>query len=210
MIDISNITIYENPPKPKIFFILGGPGAGKGTLCDAMVKELGFHHFSTGDLLRKELEENPDSEFSRTLKSYMSEGKLVSSEFLLDLLFKKIKKLKDPNLKILLDGFPRNLENVETWNKKKLDIIFDFKLAIFLDCCFETMKSNILERGKTSGRNDDNIETIKKRIATFESETKPLVAVFEKEQKIIKIDAEQSPEIIFNEVLEKFKVRNIL
>ena len=205
----TNLALLEVSTKPKIFFILGGPGSGKGTLCDQMVKVLGFQHFSTGDLLRKELEEHPESEFARTLRALMTEGKLVSSDLLLDLLIEKIKELKGPNVNILLDGFPRNKENVEIWKKKKLDIEFDVKAAVFLDCCFATMESNILERAKTSGRDDDNIETIRKRIETFEVHTKPLLEIFEKEQKIIKVDAEKSPDDIFKDVIEQFQERNI-
>lgn len=205
-----NCLIFEAPPKPMIFFILGGPGSGKGTLCEQLVKKLGFHHFSTGDLLRQELTQNQESEISQSIKTLMSEGKLVSSDLLLDLVSEKIKELKKPNVRILLDGFPRNEENVEIWKKKGLDQNFDVKMAFFLDCCFETMESNILERSKSSGRDDDNIETIRKRIETFELHTKPLVDIFAREHKIFVVDAEKSPENIFEVVVEKLKELNVL
>jgi len=204
------MNIEPDSSKPLIFFILGGPGAGKGTLCGQMVKELGFHHFSTGDILRRELEENPDSVFSTSIRNHISEGKLVSSELLLSLLTEKIKKLNENNVKILLDGFPRNKENLDVWKDMELDMEFEVKVSIFLDCSLETMESNILERAKTSGRSDDNMETIKKRIIVFETQTKPLLEIFEKEDKIIRVDAEKSPEHIFQEVKEQFKERKII
>lgn len=197
-------------PKPMIFFILGGPGAGKGTLCDKMAKELGFEHFSTGDLLRKELEENPESSISQTIKANIMEGKLVSSNLLLDLLANNIRNLKYPRPKILLDGFPRNFENIQIWKEKSFDQEFDVKSAIFLECCFETMESNVLERAKTSGRADDNIETIKKRIQIFDDHTKPLLELFEKDEILIVVDAEKSPDDIYLDVIDRLKERKIL
>lgn len=197
-------------PKPMIFFILGGPGAGKGTLCTKIVNEHDFQHFSTGELLRKELTENPDSTISRTIKVIISEGKLVSSDLLLDLLVKAIKELKDPQPMILLDGFPRNQENLEIWKRRRLDQEFDVKMAIHLECCASTMESNIIERAQTSSRDDDTAETIKKRIEVFEKQTKPLLELFERDRLLFVVDAEKSPEEIYSKVIQKMKEEEIL
>ena len=195
--------------KPQILFILGGPGSGKGTVCDQLVKNCGFQHFSTGDLLRKEQEENPESEISKNIKNLMTEGKLVSSDILVDLIKNAIKKLKDPRAKILLDGFPRSQENIDVWTQKKMDEEFDVKFVLFLECGFETMEKRLMERAKTSGRADDNPETIKKRFDTFEHMTKPIIEFYEKNNKLVKINAETDANTVFNEVLEKFKEKGL-
>ena len=191
--------------KPQILFILGGPGSGKGTLCEQLVSKCGFSHLSTGDLLRKEQEEHPESELSKIMK----EGKLVSSDILVDLIRAAIKKLPNPSAKVLLDGFPRSQENIDVWAAKKMDEDFDVKFCLFLECGLETMEKRLLGRAKTSGREDDNPETIKKRFNTYESQTKPIVEFFEKSNKLVKINAESDPETVFNAVLKTFEEKGM-
>lgn len=195
--------------KPIVLFILGGPGSGKGTLCDQIVKNMGFLHYSTGDLLRKEQEDHPDSDLSKTIKTFMIEGKLVSSEILIDILKKNIESLPDKNVMILLDGFPRNQENIDVWNQKKMDEIVDVKFVLYLECGFETMEKRIMGRALSSGRADDNPESIKKRFETFQNQTQPIVEYYEKINKIVKINAETDPETVFKDVTEKFKSHSI-
>ena len=200
-------------PKPLVIFILGGPGSGKGTLCDQLVSRYSFLHYSTGDLLRKEQENHPESDLSKSIQTCMVEGKLVSSEILIDILKKNIEGLKDKqNTRILLDGFPRNQENIDVWKKKKMDDIVDVKFVLYLECGFATMEKRILGRAQASGaqkRADDSPETIKKRFDTFENQTKPIVEYYQKEGKIVKVNAETDPESVFNECGEKFKEHGI-
>lgn len=76
-------------------------------------------------------------------------------------------------MKFLIDGFPRNKENLDTWN----DIVKDLKInaVLYFECSPETMTKRLTGRGATSGRADDNPETIKKRLDVFASETEPIV-----------------------------------
>ena len=99
--------------KPQIIFILGGPGSGKGTQCGDMVEKYGFNHYSTGDLLRQFVE--TDCQQAIKIKEIMSEGKLVPSKMLVEIVKRNIFK-KGPNSQIyLIDGFPRSAENYEAW-----------------------------------------------------------------------------------------------
>ena len=140
----------QNPTKlnkkPIVLFILGGPGSGKGTLCDQLVAKVHVNHYSTGDLLRKEQEDHPESELSKTIKTCMVEGKLVPSEVLLAIIKKNILELKvksDPTKPppvILLDGFPRSQENIDCWEKFKMGDIVEGRFCLYLECGYETME----------------------------------------------------------------------
>ena len=89
-LDVTNVSTETSPVKEeatqvaKLVYVIGGPGAGKGTQCEKLVSDYGFTHFSTGDLLRAELKS--DSEEARKMKAIMSEGKLVPSEMIVGLL----------------------------------------------------------------------------------------------------------------------------
>jgi adenylate kinase family enzyme len=107
------------------------------------------------------------------INSYITEGKLVPSEVLVDIVIKTIERKGRDGI-FLVDGYPRGMENVEVWNKKMADIC-DVKFLLYFESSEETMTARLLERGKTSGRSDDNEETIKKRLVTFNTETQPVV-----------------------------------
>ncbi|KAK3012541.1 hypothetical protein RJ639_009332 [Escallonia herrerae] len=94
--------------KEVIVFVLGNPGSGKGTQCSRIVKHYGFCHLSTGDLLEAEI--TSGSEHGTLIKNIKAEGKLVSTEIVAKLLQQAMKKSE--NKKFLIDGFPRNQENL--------------------------------------------------------------------------------------------------
>ncbi|KVI00561.1 Adenylate kinase [Cynara cardunculus var. scolymus] len=93
--------------KPKVVFVLGGPGSGKGTQCANIVEHFGYTHLSAGDLLRAEIKSG--SENGTMIQNMISEGKIVPSEVTIKLLEKAI--VENENDKFLIDGFPRNEEN---------------------------------------------------------------------------------------------------
>mmetsp|Transcript_17323 Transcript_17323/g.29867 ORF Transcript_17323/g.29867 Transcript_17323/m.29867 type:complete len:103 (-) Transcript_17323:577-885(-) len=81
--------------------------------------------------------------------------------------------------KFLIDGFPRSEENVDVW-EQQIDSKATVEFILFLDCPEDTMTGRLLERVKTSGRNDDNLEVIRKRFKTFQDLSMPIVDVYEK------------------------------
>ena len=183
--------------KPEVIFVMGGPGAGKGTQCEKLVKEFNFATFSTGDLLRGVVKEQK-AEGWEQLAADMKEGKLISSERVLFYLKDAI--MKSENKKILVDGYPRNQENMDVWDKVMKDVV-DVKAALFFDCPAEEMKKRILARNQ--GRPDDKLETIIKRINVFDKETKPLAPIFEKQGILIRIDCNRTREEIFEDIKKK-------
>ena len=142
-------------------FVLGGPGSGKGTQCANIVRDFGFIHLSAGDLLRQEQQRSgPNAELINT---YIKEGKIVPVEITVSL----IKNAMQENIGkgrhyFLVDGFPRNQNNLEGWDGIMRDFA-EVSFVLFFDCPEEVMEQRLLSRGKTSGRADDNIESIKKR-----------------------------------------------
>jgi len=105
--------------------------------------------------------------------------------------------------KFLIDGFPRNQDNVDGWNRV-VGAAANVRLVLFFDCPEDVMEARLLNRGKTSGRTDDNIDSIKKRFKTYIAETLPVIESFGKLGKVRKIDATKSPEEVFTEVRKNF------
>jgi UMP-CMP kinase len=94
-----------SPEDITLIFVLGGPGAGKGTQCANLVSDYGFKHLSAGDLLREE-QDRPGSEFGEMIKSYIKEGTIVPLEVTIQLLENAMKKSMEGGKKgmFLIDG----------------------------------------------------------------------------------------------------------
>jgi adenylate kinase family enzyme len=188
--------------KPRIVFVIGGPGCGKGTQCKRIVQNFKYQSFSTGDLLRQYVKDKKDG--YEEIDNQMKEGKLISSSTLMKVLKEYI--LNSRNKKILVDGYPRNQENVDVWEKEMKDLV-EVKGALYIEVSNEEMKKRLL--GRNEGRADDNEETIAKRLTTFEQETKPIVEYFEKQGNLIKIDGMKTVDEISKEIGDKFKEKGL-
>ena len=99
--------------KPVVFFILGRPGSGKGTQCANLVEQYGFVHISAGDLLRKERQSG--SENAEMINQICLAGKIVPSTITCGLLKKAMEEAGWEQKKFLIDGYPRNEDNVQGW-----------------------------------------------------------------------------------------------
>lgn len=195
--------------KAKIFFVLGGPGSGKGTMCELLKKKYNFEHLSTGDLLRAEVKSN--SILGQEANKYMIEGKMVPGDIPVKLIKNAIEEKKENNNLFIIDGYPRNKSNIEYWEKViKNDV--EIIGCLFLECSKKIMKDRILNRGKTSGRKDDNEEVFEKRIEVYLEETIPILEYFEKMDKLFKVSAEGSIEECFElceEVVGKLDLEDL-
>jgi len=101
--------------------------------------------------------------------------------------------------RFLIDGFPRNQDNFDGW-ERVIGSSVEVPFILFMDADEDTMISRIIERSKTSGRNDDNIESLKKRFATFRNETMPIVDFYDKDGKCRKINGLRSIEEVFEDL----------
>ncbi|CAM4594993.1 unnamed protein product [Leuciscus chuanchicus] len=187
--------------KPQVVFVLGGPGAGKGTQCARIVENYSYTHLSAGDLLREE-RSRTGSEFGQLIDSYIKEGKIVPVEITINLLKKAMEqtmKVDEKKFRFLIDGFPRNQDNLQGWTTA-MDGKADVKFVLFFDCGNEVCIDRCLERGKSSGRTDDNRESLEKRIQTYLQSTRPIIELYEKQGKVRTIDASRSVDEVFADV----------
>ncbi|KAH0472241.1 MAG: hypothetical protein KVP17_002627 [Porospora cf. gigantea B] len=172
-------------PIPRVIFVLGGPGSGKGTYCGKMVDLMGCFHISAGDCLREEAASG--SEYGELINGHIKAGSIVPVDITVRLMLKKIRARADEcedRQTILIDGFPRNRENLDGWNAI-VDDDCEVVFCLYLECTEKEMTSRLLNRGKTSGRSDDNIETINKRFRTFRDSTLPIVEYYAKQEKLV-------------------------
>jgi adenylate kinase family enzyme len=186
-------------PKPNVVFVIGGPGSGKGTMCELAESQLGWVHLSTGDLLRSEREAG--GETAATIKKYITAGELVPNEIIVTLLKNAMEMVTRTTGKhnFLIDGFPRSLANLEGWNE-----IFgaesELPKMLYFECPFPTLEKRILGRAKYSGRSDDNVDSLKLRFDTFKEETLPTVEFFKRKGKCVEIDTSQDRQAVYAEV----------
>jgi UMP-CMP kinase len=192
-----------SPKDATVVFVLGGPGAGKGTQCANLVRDYGFTHLSAGDLLRAE-QDRPGSQFGNLIKDCIRNGEIVPMEVTVQLLENAMTEVIRPSSpstagksakKFLIDGFPRKMDQAIKFE----ETVCPAKFVLFYDCPEEEMQKRLLERGKTSGRADDNSESIKKRFRTFIETSMPVVDYYEKEGRVVKIDATPAPAKVYEE-----------
>lgn len=187
----------------KVIFVLGGPGAGKGTQCAKLVRDYNFVHLSAGDLLRAE-QARPGSQYGELIDKYIREGNIVPQEITIALLEKAMREKYDNGLgsnRFLVDGFPRKMDQAITFE----DQVAVSSFTLFFDCPEATMLKRLLERGKTSGRADDNVESIKKRFKTFVETSYPVVQYYEKQNKVVKVSCDHPVDQVYAEVQAAIK-----
>lgn len=190
----------------KVVFVLGAPGVGKGTQCRKIEKEFGFVHISAGELLRRE-RQTPDSHHGELIDNYINEGKIVPAEITCKLLEKEISSTD--KVVFLIDGFPRNKENRDGWEKtlaSKTEIMF----VLFLDCPVEVCIQRCMNRGAAggSGRLDDNMEILEKRINTYIVETKPTIDFYDEMNLLRRVDGNKHEDAVFEDVVALFESFN--
>jgi UMP-CMP kinase len=189
-----------SPDNVTVVFVLGGPGAGKGTQCANLVAEMGFSHLSAGDLLREE-QDREGSQFGDLIREYIREGKIVPLEVTVKLLENAMKAVLESKQsqkgRFLIDGFPRKLDQAHAFEEQ----VCPAKLVLFFDCPEAELERRLLDRGKTSGRSDDNIESIKKRFRTFIETSMPVVDYYEAKDQVLKINAQQPVLAVFKDTI---------
>ena len=166
--------------------LCGAPGSGKGTQSELITKQYGLQHLSTGDALRAEIATG--SELGKLISSYISKGQLVPDEVTIEMLSKHIDSLPADTKGLVFDGFPRT-ENQAVELEKLMQKRGD-KAAVLLDINVpeDEVIRRLLERGKTSGRADDNLDTIKERLVVYHRQTEPVAAYYKSLGKYQAVD----------------------
>lgn len=158
--------------------LFGPPGSGKGTQATKLADKYKLVHISTGDLFRYEL--SNETELGVLAKSFMDQGQLVPDEVTINMLKAKMERHPEAN-GFIFDGFPRNIPQAEALLALLKELNTSLTAMILLEVDEEEIVSRIKSRGLTSGRSDDNDESIiRKRFDIFKNETQPVYEFFEK------------------------------
>eukprot|EP00527_Entomoneis_sp_CCMP2396_P005539 CAMPEP_0198144870 /NCGR_PEP_ID=MMETSP1443-20131203/19087_1 /TAXON_ID=186043 /ORGANISM="Entomoneis sp., Strain CCMP2396" /LENGTH=262 /DNA_ID=CAMNT_0043808353 /DNA_START=121 /DNA_END=909 /DNA_ORIENTATION=+ len=192
----------------QVVFVLGGPGAGKGTQCQLLEERLGWKHLSAGDLLRAERQKGGD--LGDLINARIAAGALVPSEVTCQLLLNAMNDADRNNsssvcTKFLIDGFPRSHGNLDAWKEMTASAgNVELKFVLCLTCPEDVLTGRLLERGKTSGRVDDDLNVIRKRYQTFRQETEPIVQHYEKTNQLKNIASDQPVEQVHQQIATLF------
>ena len=190
-----------------IIVMLGAPGSGKGTVAKLLTETLNIEHISTGDMFREEIKSG--SELGKELENYMSDGKLVPDEVVIKILDERLSRPTAQN-GVVLDGFPRtkiqaeHLKELLNAKGKKINVAIQLNIPDE-DIIYRTVKRRIcsnkdcgaiynleFNKPKQEGicdicgsklyrREDDNEETVKRRIDTYHKRSEPIIKYFEEE-----------------------------
>ena len=180
-----------------IFF--GPPGAGKGTQAKLISDFLNVSHLSTGDILRKKLNDNDSLAFE--LKKIMSSGNLVSDDILNSIVSSRL--LNEKNKGFILDGYPRTLNQSEFLNNFLSDTSTSINYIFNIQINFNILKSRILKRSEEENRDDDNIEVIETRYEEYLNSTQKVSDYYK--HKLPTIFHEIDGSLQIEEITQKIK-----
>ena len=207
--------------------LLGAPGSGKGTQAENLMRDYNCPQISTGVLLRKAVAEK--TEIGKKVEEIMARGDLVSDEIVLDLIQKSLEQIDD-QIGFLLDGYPRNINQAKSLNLVLESIDRPLEHTVLIDVDAEILIKRLSGRrtcsitGKTlniyfspkkeiddciaSGgeliqRDDDNIESISKRIEVYGEQTEPMIEFYRESGILQVVNGEGSIEEVYKRLLSK-------
>jgi len=190
--------------------LFGPPGAGKGTQADLLIEKYNLHYISTGDLLRKEIAEG--TKLGLEAKSIIAEGGLVSDEIIVQIIENTINE--NPHADgFLFDGFPRTYVQAYILSGLMIKLHTSLNCLISLELEEETAVQRLLERGKTSGRSDDNEEVIRNRLREYYDKTLPVLQIYKNKGIYAGVDSKNSIEQVHADVervIQKELKKNLL
>jgi len=177
----------------RIILVVGGPGSGKGVLCERLAKECGVVHLSSGELLRDEIDQG--TELGKQVEEIVENGELVSSAIMVTLMQKRMKD--HPGKRILLDGFPRSQENA----KDLVTLCGQPELALHLSCDDTVLLERIMKRGLSGDRSDDNFQTGIQRIRNYHKyHNTTLEFLREAHVPVVYLDCSTTPEGVWDQL----------
>lgn len=179
--------------------IFGAPGSGKGTQSDFIVEKYGLTHLSTGDLLRAEIK--AQSAIGKKAQVLIDAGNLVPDSLIIELLEKKILETPD-SPGFIFDGFPRTVAQAEVLDSFLKEHQTKVSIMLNLHVDEQTLIDRLLNRGKTSGRADDNLETIQKRLNVYKTKTLPVLDYYRSSDRATTVDNNSTVEACFEHIVQ--------
>ncbi|MAR62342.1 MAG: adenylate kinase [Flavobacteriaceae bacterium] len=186
--------------------LFGKPGSGKGTQASLIKDKYSLIHISTGDVFRKNMSNNTD--LGLLAKGYMEKGELVPDQVTVDMLKDEINNFMPCN-GFIFDGFPRTTFQAKELDNLLLEKSLKIDLTIALDVDNNSLIERLLERGKSSGRADDqSVEKINMRLQEYDNKTKPLIEYYNDQNKFYSVDGIGSLEQITSRIVEVIEEYN--
>lgn len=207
--------------------IMGGPGAGKGTMSAKIVEKFNVNHISTGDIFRSEI--GKGTKLGLEAKSYMDKGLLVPDEVVNNMVKSYLETLEDKKNGFLLDGYPRTLDQAKAFDALAGDGELAIDKVIALEIAFEKLAERVTGRrickncgeifhvkshpskvegtcdvcgGELFQRPDDTEEKLTVRLEEYSSQTAPVLDYYDTKGIVKKIDASQPIEKVWSDTLE--------
>lgn len=185
--------------------IFGPPGSGKGTQSENLIKKYNLAHISTGDLLRKEISTN--TQLGALAKSHMDKGELVPDDVIIGMIDSYLDRMGNVN-GVIFDGFPRTVAQAQALKELLASYKTSVAVCLNLEVPNDELMTRLIERGKTSGRSDDNEVTIKARLDVYDKQTKPVLDFYKKEGVAVNIKGVGSIDAIFADIADAVDSKN--
>lgn len=182
--------------------LIGAPGAGKGTQAELIAERFGITHISSGDLLRKHVDEG--TAIGRAAKEYLSRGDLVPDAVVMDMLRKPVIAASESG-GYVLDGFPRTVDQAMAAYETASSLGVAVEVAIFLDVQAAELTRRLLARGRGQ---DDRPEVIEHRLTVFEASTRPMLDYYARREELITVNgARPVPEVAWSITVQLQQLR---
>jgi len=177
--------------------LFGPPGSGKGTQSKLVSETFEFLHLSTGELFRQEIAKK--TLIGNVVKKFIDRGILIPDHIVMRELYRYALNHQDaPG--IVFDGFPRNSDQASTldkvFHKKELRI----ELVVSIIVPENILMERVLERGKDSGRSDDNIEVMHKRLEIYRTQTHPVIDYYKKSHRLAEVAGNRPVEMVAKDI----------
>ena len=204
--------------------LMGPPGAGKGTQAEKLTKEFDLLHISTGDILRAAVKEG--TPLGKKAKEYMERGSLVPDELIISIMKERLAK-PDCAGGVLLDGFPRTVEQAEALENVLKDLNMDIDAVINVDVAADELLDRLTGRrvcrscgstyhlkfnpprvrsicdhcsGELYQRSDDTVDTVKERLEVYEKQTLPLIQYYQRKNLYFAVDGARPIDEVFEDI----------
>lgn len=183
--------------------IFGAPGSGKGTQSENLISHYGLYHISTGEVLRDNIARG--TELGKIADNYISEGKLIPDDLMVSILADILDNTPEAKGGVIFDGFPRTINQAGALKEMLAKRGAKVDAVVGLEVEEDELIDRLIKRGKESGRSDDNLETIKKRLQVYHSQTQPLHDYYVNEGTYLPIKGVGTVESIFDSIKEAIK-----
>ncbi len=180
--------------------LFGAPGSGKGTQSAKIIDQYGLYHISTGEVLRDHIARG--TELGKTADRYISKGQLIPDDLMVSILENVLDNEANAKKGVVFDGFPRTIPQAEALREMLARRGTEVHAVIGLEVPEEELVERLLNRGKTTGRADDNLETIKNRLDVYHNQTQPLQQYYTKEGKYHPVNGSGLVDEIFNDIAD--------